>query len=104
MNLPIVFRRQARYEFDDAADWYDERRPGLGARFVAEVQAVLNRIIANPQRYAMVFADVREGLLHTFPYAVYYRVEESRIVVLAIFHASRDPEIWQSRAMERDER
>ena len=30
MSLPIVFRRQARYEFDEAAVWYEERRSGLG--------------------------------------------------------------------------
>ena len=30
MSLPIVFRRAARAEFDDAADWYEQRRAGLG--------------------------------------------------------------------------
>lgn len=37
MTCPIVFRRPARAEFDEAALWYEARRPELGARFVAEV-------------------------------------------------------------------
>ena len=39
-SLPIVFRRAARIEFDDAADWYEQRRAGLGAKFTAAVQRV----------------------------------------------------------------
>jgi hypothetical protein len=30
MTLPVVFRRAARREFDEAALWYEERRAGLG--------------------------------------------------------------------------
>jgi plasmid stabilization system protein ParE len=44
MTLPIVFRRVARNEFDEAADWYEQRRPGRGAKFIAAVEAVLSRI------------------------------------------------------------
>lgn len=98
MSLPVVFRRQARREFDEAADWYEQHRAGLGARFIAAVQNVLDEAAANRQRYAAVFADVREGVVQGFPYCVYYREESGQIIVLAVFHASRDPSIWQSRA------
>ncbi len=30
MSLPIVLRRAGRAEFDDAADWYEQRRAELG--------------------------------------------------------------------------
>jgi hypothetical protein len=33
-----------------------------------------------------------------FPYCVYYREESSLVRVLSVFHTSRDPSIWQSRA------
>lgn len=103
MSLPIVFRRQARYEFDDAVVWYEERKSGLGIAFLVAVQRVLDQISANLFRYAIVLDDVREGLVRRFPYAVYFRVEDLRIVILAVFHASRDPEAWKSRAKEPDE-
>ena len=97
MSLPIILRPQARREFDEAADWYEQRRAGLGARFIAAVGRVFDQAAANPQRYPEVFGTVREGVVQRFPYCVYYRGEVSRIVVLAVFHASRDPAIWQSR-------
>ena len=33
----VVFRRQARREFDHAGDWYEKKRAGLGLEFLAEI-------------------------------------------------------------------
>ena len=98
MSLPVIFRRAARAEFDDAADWYDARRSGLGAAFTAAVNKVLDRIAAQPDFYAQVYLDVREALVPTFPYCVYYREELGHVLVLSVFHTARDPSIWQRRA------
>ena len=45
MRLSIVLRRAAQSEFDEAADWYEQQRRGLGRDFVKQVQAVFSRII-----------------------------------------------------------
>jgi plasmid stabilization system protein ParE len=98
MSLPIVFRRAARTEFDDAADWYEQRRAGLGAAFAAAVQRVLGQIAAQPDFYPQVFQDVREALVPGYPYCIYYREEPGQVVVLSVFHTARDPSIWRGRA------
>src|SRR3954452_14969573 len=98
MSLPIVFRRLARAEFDDSADWYEQRKAGLGAAFTAAVQRTLDQIAAQPDFYPQVYQDVREALVSGFPYCVYYREEPSQVVVLSVFHTARDPAIWQGRA------
>ncbi len=43
MKLPIVFRQEAQSEFDEAVDWYEHRRAGLGERFVDAIQHVLEQ-------------------------------------------------------------
>jgi len=98
VSLPLDFHPAVRDEIDDAHNWYEQRRPGLGNNFLDEVQRVLAEITANPARYGFADADIREGLLARFPYAVYYRVLADRIRVLAVYHSSRDPSGWQSRA------
>jgi plasmid stabilization system protein ParE len=98
MSRPTVFRRAARAEFDDAANWYDSRRTGLGAQFTAAVQKVLDRIAAQPDFYFKVYKDVREALVSVFPYCIYYQAEPKRVLVLSVFHTARDPAIWQGRA------
>ena len=97
MSLPVNFRPVARIEFDEAADWYELRRAGLGAAFTVAVRKVIDRIGEQPQFYAEVFEDIREALVDGFPYCVYYRVETAQISVLAVFHTARDPSQWQKR-------
>ena len=98
MSLPVVLRPEARAEFDDAFNWYEQRRPGLGVDFVAQIQEVFDRISTTPERYGQIFHDIRRVVVQRFPYAVFYQVEPQRVVVLAVFHSRRDPQIWQVRA------
>jgi len=98
MTLPVIFRRAARAEFDEAADWYEAHQAGLGAAFTRAVQQVLDRIAGQPDYYPEVQDCVREALVRGFPFCVYYREEPGGVLVLSVFHTSRNPSIWQSRA------
>ncbi len=98
MSLPVVFRTAARMEYDAAADWYEQQRPGLGPKFVTAVRIVRERIADQPDFYPQVHRDVREAPVKKFPYCLYFRVENNQVVILSVFHASRDPAIWQSRS------
>jgi plasmid stabilization system protein ParE len=98
VRLPLDFHPAVRDEIDDAYRWYERQRAGLGGDFLEAVEAVLAEITANPARYGFADTDIREGVLTRFPYAIYYRVLADRIRVLAVYHTSRDPSGWQSRA------
>jgi toxin ParE1/3/4 len=98
MILPIRLLTEARAELSDAVDWYDRQRPKLGSAFFAEVQAVFNRIAANPELYATVHGQVRKAPVRRFPHVVLYREEPGEVVIISVFHTSRDPSIWQQRA------
>ncbi|HYH63370.1 MAG TPA: type II toxin-antitoxin system RelE/ParE family toxin [Urbifossiella sp.] len=97
MNLPIVLRRAAQAEFDEAADWYDRRQTGRGGKFTTAVAKALATIAATPEAFSEVFEDVREAPVARYPFAVYYRLGATHITVVAVFHTSRDPSVWQSR-------
>jgi plasmid stabilization system protein ParE len=97
LSLPLEFHPTARDEINDANDWYEQRQAGLGRDFLDELERVLGEIAANPERYGFAGANIREGLLRRFPYAVYYRELPESIRILAVFHTSRDPSRWQSR-------
>jgi len=98
MNLNAVFRPAARAEFDGAALWYEDRQPGLGNQFVAEIDRAVDLACTYPDRYPIKHEGIRCVPVHRFPYSVFYSVEADRIVVLAVFHARRDPAIWKTRS------
>ena len=97
MSLPIVLGRAARAEFDAAADWYEQRRSGLGEAFTTAVRQVLLRIADQLRFYAKVLGEVREAPVSDYPYCVYYKEEEEQVFVVAVFHTPRDPSVWQQR-------
>ena len=97
MSLPIVFRVEAQAEFDRAFDWYEQQRRGLGVEFLTRVTEVLERIQSFPEAREIVFEDARRAIVPKFPYLVLYKVEPDRIVILAVFHSKRDPQIWSDR-------
>ena len=97
MTLRVVFRRAAKSEFEDATVRYDEQRTGLGEEFVVEMEQAITRAATAPERYPVVYGDIRRTVARRFPYSVYFRVRGDSMVVLAIFHGRRDPAIWQRR-------
>ena len=95
---PVIFTPAARAELTDAQDWYEKEVPGLGRRFRAEVDAVTERMSANPRLFSVVHKNIRRALLRRFPYALMYVIEaDETLTVIACFHSSRDPVRWQER-------
>lgn len=98
MSLPVTFHRAARAEFIEAAAWYEAQRSNLGVEFITEIERCVALAAEQPQLYAVVHKNIRRVTAERFPYSVYFRVEQRRLVVLAVFHGSRNPVIWQTRA------
>ena len=98
MSRPLVFQPGVRDEIDDAYAWYQEQRHGLGEEFLTEVERVLVQIEQNPEMHALIYRALRHSRLKRFPYAVYYRLDADRIVVVALHHNKRDPGHWRSGA------
>jgi len=94
MPLPLVFRRKVGRDLAAAYGWYEEQRPGLGERFLTAVEASFETIEKFPDMFAQIHRDVRRAIVSRFPYAVFYRVETSRVVVLAVQHTARNPTSW----------
>lgn len=97
MKLPVVLRPAAKADLRNARDWYERQRSALGELFVDAADQALERIGAMPRLHANVFEDVRLVKVKGYPYIVYYRVQTTRVEVIAILHASRDSRVWQDR-------
>ena len=84
MSLPVVLRRKAQAEFDEALDWYERQQAGLGVEFADRVQAVFDRISATPEVHALVYRDVRKALVRQFPYRIRALARECHATLVAV--------------------
>lgn len=97
MTREIIIRSGAEGEMMEAYDWYEARVPGLGSEYLLAVDATLHAIARTPEQYPVVHKSIRRALTRRFPYEVFFLDEVERIVVLAVFHAKREPAVWQER-------
>lgn len=93
----VIFTPAARAELIEAQDWYEAGASRLGRRFRHAIDALAERMSANPRQFPAVFKDVRRAPLRRFPYALFFVVERETLFVIACFHASRNPLQWQRR-------
>jgi toxin ParE1/3/4 len=91
------FRPEAEADLADAYRWYEDKRVGLGDEFLDTVDRVIAQVLAHPECGTPIHRTARRVLLDRFPYGVYYRVATDAIVIVACFHASRDPQHWRER-------
>ena len=96
--LPLELYDEALAEMAGAIEYYSEQREGLGAEFREAVELVLNTIQERPFSYPVIAgSNVRRVLTNRFPFAIIYRIENDMIVIVSVFHTSRDPIIWKGR-------
>jgi toxin ParE1/3/4 len=90
VTYEILVRGKAKADIRRAAKWYEFQREGLGKEFVAEVDAAIGRIQANPEQYEVVHREIRHAILRRFPYGIFYRIQPAKISVFAVLHLKRE--------------
>ena len=93
----LVLRPSAAADLEDAYLWYEKQQRGLGEEFLSAVSKILEAIVENPRQYPVIHRETRRALLRRFPYGIFYRILEDRVVIVACMHASREPHRWRSR-------
>lgn len=97
MTHKILIRPVAETEIEDAMNWYEKQRIGLGSDFLLCLEEGLVKIERTPEMFPVVYKNIRRLLIKRFPYGIFYICEKNLISVLAVFHASRNPLTWEQR-------
>jgi toxin ParE1/3/4 len=97
---PVEIAAAAQDEAQEAARWYEARRSDLGASFLDELQATLDRL--QPCEQHAVFDEydghpLRRAHMKRFPYRLLFIELPDRVHVVAVAHARRRPGFWHER-------
>ena len=87
----------ARLEYAEAFQWYAGQSLFAAESFVTEFDAAINSIRRYPDRYPRWDDHYRFYLFDRFPYFIAYRLEQDKIVIVAVRHTSRDQDEWKGR-------
>ena len=94
----LIARAAAQQDVRAIREWYEGEEEGLGAHFLAELDAVVERVRRMPGQFPEVRKGLRRALLRRFPYCVYFLDPGDSLIVLAVLHQHISPREWKSRA------
>lgn len=89
------FHPSAQVELDEAVDYYEECRLGLGLEFSREVYSAIYRIMHFPEAWSPLSKNTRRCLTNRFPYGIIYQVLNDEIVIIAVMQLNRRPGYWR---------
>ncbi|CAH0336712.1 hypothetical protein FVB9288_02424 [Flavobacterium sp. CECT 9288] len=97
MSYKIVIIEEAKLDFKTALKWYKSIQPILGIKFTNSFKESLKVIKSNPLLFQIRYDETRVALIENFPYLIHFNSYDHTIVIKAIFHTSRNAEIWIER-------
>jgi len=89
--MRVELRVEARRDLVKGALFYEQQREGLGNYFTDCLFEDLDRLESEAGIHAIVYGLHRK-LSKKFPYAIYYKVENPVVDVVAILDCRRDPD------------
>ena len=89
-------------DIDQATAYFAANAPAVEGAFASLLRNTLSQIATSPRRFSRLETnatdrEIRRVILWRFNYLVIYEIEHDAPVVLAVVHASRQPDHWQSR-------
>ena len=89
--MTIVITGAAADDIADGYLFYEDQSDGLGEYFEASIFADLRSLIIFAGSHEVHFDIYYRKIASSFPYAIYYTIEEDIIKIFAIADARRDP-------------
>jgi len=90
-KLTEVLSLQAENELEDALYFYDLISTKIGDNFLNQINTCIESILLNPETYKLEFDVYRQAVVKKFPFVIIYTKIDSKILISAIFHTSKNP-------------
>lgn len=102
MDRKYKFEKGAEQDFHQAYEWYEEKQEGLGFRFSKYLFEKINILLKKPEKNPEDSNGIRKSKLQKFPFYIYYIVASPIIIIIAIWHTSRDLKNLKKRIDSKD--
>ena len=86
----LIFSEQSYRDLDGIREYYRDISKRLSKKAFKSVIDTLKLIDNNPFIGRVVIRNIRKKLTLGFPFVIYYKVADDKIVILNIIHTSRD--------------
>lgn len=89
--MQIRLHPKAQVDLDEALNHYRKISTNLEKKFILYLDKTFQKILKFPNLYQYETKTAQKMLMEKFPYIVVYEQYKDIIMILAIFHTSRNP-------------
>jgi toxin ParE1/3/4 len=94
MKYNFNIRPKALRQLEEIHDWYESKETGLYQRFQLCFEETLERIAKVPLRSPVIHNEMRRINMNTFPYVIFYHIDDVVIVIVSVLHKRRSEDRW----------
>jgi plasmid stabilization system protein ParE len=91
VKYTVEIKEEALTDIQEAYDYYEEQKEGLGNRFLDTLDYYFDRLQKYPHHYQIKKKFYREAFIKDFRYLIIYEIEEKKVIVYAIFNTWKNP-------------
>jgi len=95
--MKVRIEPAALAEAEEARDWYEAVREGLGAEFLDAFDRGVRQVVDFPNAWHPISRRARRYRLGRFPYGIVYQVRADEILIIAVSHLHRRGTYWHKR-------
>lgn len=87
MSYDLFIQSEAIIDIQEAFEWYEAKRRGLGFELIEEIENGYDKICKNPQYYTSITKKFRRLKVNRFPYLIIYEIEKNSVIVNSVKHS-----------------
>lgn len=95
MTFNVIVKQEAHEDTIDAYNYYEEKQPGLGERFLETLLKKYQDLAEHPTFYGYIDEDplkvLRDVKIDKFPYVVVYEIMDNDVIVYAVHNTYKHP-------------
>jgi toxin ParE1/3/4 len=90
--LKITLNSKADSDFENIFEYYDAISNKVADNFIDDIEACFRFLTENPLAGRQIEdSEIREWVLQNWPYVIPYKTSDNEIIILRIYHISRNP-------------
>ena len=99
MRFQLKIDTDALNDIQETFEWYEIQLKGLRLRYKNQAKKQINSLKKDPYLFSIKYNEIRCRKIDKFPFLIHYLINENTnsVTVFAVFHTSRNPEIWNKR-------
>jgi plasmid stabilization system protein ParE len=91
----VIVTKEAHTDALEAFLYYEEKQPGLGERFLTNLEECYLSLVEHPTHYGLIDEDplkiLRDLKVDKFPYVVVFEIRETLVVVYSVHNTYKHP-------------